>query len=154
MAAFALDTNVFLLFIVGSANSEWIEKHKRLQKYTQPDYWLLLNLIGNSELHITPNVATEADNILSGGLRPPATDILKEKLAEILEDVTEHYEHSATIGKQPEYRWLGLADVAWLECVPSGATLITDDLLLFAEALAREISTVNFNRIRDGVTIG
>lgn len=153
MPAFALDTNVFLLFVVGSAEPAWIKRHKKLKKYTEPDFWLLLSLIGDSELHLSPNVATETDNILSGGLRPPATGVLKETLAEILCAMTEHYEASAQVAESDEYGWLGLADSAWLQCVPKNTTLVTDDLMLFGAALGRGINTINFNHIRDGVTV-
>lgn len=149
----ALDTNILLLLVVGLSDARWIAQHKRLSAYTVEDFVLLVEQLGESEILSIPHSMTETDNILKGGLREPAGSILRETLAAMVQRFDEHYVPTKQIVTTDEYRWLGIGDTAWLETLPDGATLITDDLNLFAAALGRGIDAINFNHLRDGVTV-
>ena len=149
----ALDTNILLLLVVGLSDPRWIAQHKRLSAYTVDDFALLVERIGESDILSTPHAMTETDNILKGGLREPAGTILRETLAAMVQRFDENYVRTRQLVTTDEYWWLGIGDTAWLETLPDDATLITDDLNLFAAALGRGIDAVNFNHLRDGVTV-
>ncbi|MHC5611470.1 MAG: PIN domain-containing protein [Nostoc sp.] len=55
-----IDTNILLLFLVGSVNQERINKFNRTQQFIPEDYKLLLAFIGSfQKLVTTPNILTK-----------------------------------------------------------------------------------------------
>ena len=66
MSDIVLDSNAFILYIVGRINPETISFHKRTSLYTAEDFYYLQELISNYDRIITcPNVLTEVDNLLA-----------------------------------------------------------------------------------------
>lgn len=61
-----LDTNLFVLLVVGSESRDLITKHRRLEHYSPEDYDTLLELLeGSDQLFVTPNTLTETSNLVS-----------------------------------------------------------------------------------------
>ena len=59
-----IDTNILLLFLIGSANQERITKFNRTQQFIPEDYELLLAFIAKfQKLVITPNILTEVNSL-------------------------------------------------------------------------------------------
>ena len=67
-----LDTNVFILYLLGTIAPHKIAQHKRTSIYTIKHYDLLIEQFyatGNETLLlICPNIATEVDNLLNNTL--------------------------------------------------------------------------------------
>ena len=64
-----LDTNVFLLYLIGMIAPHKIKTHKRTSIYDVEDYEFLITTMNNFgsdlELIICPNITTEVDNLLN-----------------------------------------------------------------------------------------
>ncbi|HEY7305310.1 MAG TPA: hypothetical protein VH601_14395 [Bryobacteraceae bacterium] len=68
-----IDTNLLVLFAVGSVNRDRIETFKRTRRYTAEDFDLLLRVLGNWGVrYTTPHVLAEVSNLtdLAGTERP------------------------------------------------------------------------------------
>ena len=60
-----LDTNLLLLFVVGTTNLSYIEKHKRLKSFSVEDFELLLRAISGADaILLYPNTLTETSNLV------------------------------------------------------------------------------------------
>ena len=74
-----LDTMLLVLFVVGTTNRAYIKPHKRLDGYTDQDYDLLVNWVGqHAGVMVTPNTLTEASNFLPHILRSEERRVGKE----------------------------------------------------------------------------
>ena len=77
----ALDTNVFLLFLVGLADRATIARHKRLAAYDAGSYDALCRLLASyDEIVVTPGCLAETTNLLDSdnGSRARCYQILRE----------------------------------------------------------------------------
>jgi hypothetical protein len=74
----ALDANLLVLLVVGLTKLNYIATHKRLKTYTIDDYTLLTELIAASAgMVVTPNVLSEASNLLRQIGEPARSEIVK-----------------------------------------------------------------------------
>lgn len=65
MRSALIDTNLFVLLVVGSVNKKYISTHKRTNNFVAEDYDLLMaNLDGYQELWITSHCLAEVSNLL------------------------------------------------------------------------------------------
>lgn len=63
----ALDTNLLLLWIIGSIAPEQIGRHKRLKTFNEDDFKLLARLLDRKQVVVTPNAMTELSNLARQG---------------------------------------------------------------------------------------
>jgi hypothetical protein len=153
--AVALDSNLLLLFVVGSASVSYIEKHKRLQHvFTEDHFVLLLDLLAEySSLILLPNTLTETSN-LSRQIAEPARSAIARTMRLLIERSTETFVASAKAAGRGEFLKLGLTDAVLLELAgresaASAITLLTTDLELAIAAEIAGYAVVNFNHYRD-----
>ena len=61
-----LDTNVFILLIIGQIKPSNIASHKRTSFYNEEHYKYLIDILRNYDsILINPNIVTEVDNLLN-----------------------------------------------------------------------------------------
>lgn len=108
---YILDTNVMLLFVVGSADERMIETHKRVSnRFIRRNYKQLLSIIEATEnLATTSNILTEVSNLLR------QTDNRKRErlvsvFARIIESIPEIFLKSDTVVNDNYFHRLGLTD--------------------------------------------
>jgi predicted nucleic acid-binding protein len=145
-----VDTNILLLYVVGSLSLDHIARHKRTDTFTVEDYSLLHRLLCQfGRVVVTPNILTEVSNLL--GYTDKKT---KEKLLALLRTLIptfdEHYVQSHEAASIPEFLRLGLADASILACPPQSLTILTDDLHLYLALQRRRVEVINFNHLREG----
>jgi predicted nucleic acid-binding protein len=144
-----LDTNLLVLFIVGSTNKAYIARHKRLKAFTADDFNLLLDLVNQAEkVMLTPNTLTETSNLIRYIEEPAKTEIL-DKFSQLVQTNEEVYLKSRDALKHLSYRPLGLADAVLLNLSEGHNTLATTDLNLYLSAIADKKPAINFNHLRD-----
>lgn len=145
-----IDTNLLVLFVVGTAAKEYIAKHKKLTEFTVEDYDLLVKLIARaSEVLVTPNTLTETSN-LAAYINEPARSKVLDVLRMVSIDSQERYVPSSAAARRSEFIRLGLADAALLEATAAEkVTLLTADFNLYHAALAKGSQALNFNHLRD-----
>ena len=144
-----IDTNLLLLFVVGTASREYIGKHKRLTEFTEEDYDTLLVVISSApSVLVTPNTLTETSN-LAAYIGEPARRHVFQVLRQLIEASEERYIASASAARRPEFIRLGLTDAALVEATSAEASLLTTDLDLYLSAIAKGAPAFNFNHLRD-----
>ena len=144
-----LDSNLLVLFVVGTASRDYIGRHKRLKAFAVADFQLLIQVLsGAPEVLLTPNTLTETSNLVGHIDEPARTEIYKV-LGNVIARMSEHYVPSRVAIARPEFLRLGLTDATLLEPQFQDATLLTTDLHLYLAALQAGRSAFNFNHLRD-----
>ncbi|MFC5342672.1 hypothetical protein ACETK8_05945 [Brevundimonas staleyi] len=144
-----LDANLIVLLVVGNVGRERISKHKRLSAYRAEDWDLLMEVLaGYEQIVLTPNVLTEASNLIRSGDKS-SNDGFSIILQSLTVDAAEEYVASRDVVIDSRFPRLGLADVATLGAIDAETTLLTTDLGLFLAALGQGSQATNFNHLRD-----
>ncbi len=144
-----IDTNLLVLFVVGTASKEYITKHKKLTEFTVKDYDRLVEVIEMaSEVLVTPNTLTETSNLVAY-INEPARSKVLAVLRTVIAASQERYVPSSVAAERKEFVQLGLADAALLEIAAKDVTLLTTDFALYNIALAKGAQAINFNHLRD-----
>ena len=142
----ALDTNVFLLFLVGLADRAAIARHKRLSGYDIGSYDLLCRLLaGYDEIVVTPGCLAETTNLLDSDKSPRTRcyQLLRE-LIKSGEALSEKHDPAVKVVEERPFMWLGFTYVRLAE---EGIPVITSDFDLFQQAVARNESSINFGAL-------
>ncbi len=144
-----IDTNLLILFIVGTTDRNLVKKHKRLKAFSLEDFDLLCRVIeSSSQVFVTPNTLTETSNLLGYIDEPAKTRVFQTFRAMILA-TPEEYVDSRIASAAKEFQRLGLTDSALLEISHDSRSLITTDLDLYLAAVGRGLPAVNFNHLRE-----
>lgn len=147
-ASIVLDTNLLVLFVVGTASRAYIPRHKRLKAYAVADFELLLKILAPApEVLLTPNTLTETSNLV-GNIAEPARTHVYEVLKAVIRQGPEKYISSRLAAERPEFLRLGLTDAALLSPPFQEAALLTADLHLYLAAVACGRPAFNFNHFR------
>ena len=144
-----IDTNAFVLLILGSIDRGLIKTHKTTSIYSEQDYEDLLTVIGDlRRLVVLPNVWTEVDNLLnslSGNYKWPYIDLMKE----LTTQTTERYLSSKSGTDSPYFISIGLTDALLLELGKDCDLLITSDSDLSDRAVANSINVYDLVKRRN-----
>ena len=150
-----LDANLLLLFVVGSTSRDYIQKHKRLQSYTDDDFILLMKMLSTaSSIIVTPNTLTETSN-LAGYIDDPARTKIYEVFRALVEApenqecFQECFIESRVAVARTEFVRLGLTDSVLLHIAAEAGTLLTADVGLYLAALYKGLKAENFNHYRN-----
>ena len=143
-----IDTNLPVLFVVGSVNPGRIENFKRTRKYNQGDYRLLRRVMNRfTPLYTLAHVMAEVSNLtdLSGRELLQARQVLKETLA-VLREPAMASQHAV---RNEAYKSLGLVDAAIATLARENkCAVLTDDFDLY-DALSRgEIPVLKFSHLQ------
>lgn len=150
MKRLLVDTNLLLLYIVGSLNPEKITRHKRTDKFTIEDYKLFLELMRRlgSQIVVTPHILTEVSNLVG-----QTDERTKRNLMLLLGSLVPVFEErtvsSAEAVRVPEFTRLGLTDSTILYLSEQGVAVLTDDLPLYLALMSRGVEAINFNHLRE-----
>lgn len=144
-----VDTNLFVLLVVGAVNIRRIQHFKPTQRYTERDYELLLSEIGRyqNRVYTVAHVMAEVTDLidLPGSERKRAREVLKEFLG----FMTEPALHSRVAAEDLNYERLGLVDAAILTIAREhGCMVLTDDFDLYVTLSRREMPVLNFTHLR------
>jgi hypothetical protein len=143
-----IDTNILLLYFIGSFDPDLISRFKRTVQFTVEDYSTLLILLHPFEkLITTPNILTEVSN-LSGQLGEPARTYYFRFFAEKIAGIEEHYIDSARAAEQDQFNRLGLTDTGILELSSRQYLILTDDFRLSQILQTNNLDVINFNHVR------
>ena len=142
-----IDTNLFLLLVIGHYYIRRIETVKRTARYTKSDYSRLRAFTSQfQQFWTTPNIVTEVDNLsrqLPQNEWPAYSLAIREKIIGMSELVC-HSEEASAIR---EFSRLGLTDCVMLR-LADGKLLLSDDLPLYFSALKAGRDAINFNHLR------
>jgi len=147
-AGVIVDTNLLLLYFVGSYDAAAIPIFKRTRKYTTDDFHLLARFLSLFELVVvTPHILTEVSN-LSHQLPEDILHALADVVTVKVQSLRETFRPSSELCRLPQFRTLGLADTAICDVSRSGYLVLTDDFPLSGNLRALGIDVLNFNHLR------
>lgn len=142
-----LDCNVFILFVIGNLGKSHIRKFKRTAIFQEEDFDLLLKLISQSKIIITPNVVTEASNLLeSYSVKGQKLGLIS--LKNIIERLDEEYKSSKELIKLGSFDKFGLSDSSMENFCENNITVVTVDFPLYGYLVNRSCPVINFNHVR------
>lgn len=143
-----IDTNILLLWVVGTVNKKRITKFKRTQQFVPEDFDLLLRIISNFSKVITiPQILTEV-NSLTNQLGEPERSYALMIIKEAINQFIEIYSPSQEIAKHSEFSRFGLTDCGISLTASNQYLVLTDDLKLAYHLNNQQIDTINFNHLR------
>ena len=144
-----IDTNILLLYLVGSINKERITKFKRTNQFIPEDYSLLLELFKNFQKVVTtPNILTEV-NSLANQLGEPERSQCLNTFASLISLFDEEYLDSTSISNYELFSRFGLTDCGIILLAKDKYLVLTDDLKLHLYLKSLGIDTINFNNLRN-----
>ena len=144
-----LDSNLLLLFVVGTTKRSYITVHKRLRAYSESDFVLLLQIIERaSSVIVTPNTLTETSNLLGYMAEPARSELFKTFRAFIVVS-EELYCESRLVANSAIFIRLGLTDAVLADSCKEQVSLITADFDLYQSTLAGGGAVINFNHLRE-----
>ena len=147
-AGVIVDSNLLLLFIIGSFDEQLISTFKRTKTYTGSDYRILSEFLSAfSEILVTPNILTEVSN-LSNQLPESYKPDYFTQFGEHIGRMQEHFHSSNSLRTHDSFVKFGLADASIHECAEHGRLVLTDDARLADFLGRRGIDVLNFNHIR------
>ncbi len=144
-----IDTNILLLYFVGTLNRLHIAKHKRTRQYLPSDFDLLSNLLRlfQNRIVTTPNILTEVSNLLGD-----YTTLEQKRLWSIftagIKMLEEKYLPSNKLCQTPIFSKFGLTDSAIIDLVKDKYLVLTDDAMLFQYLEKSRIDAINFTHLR------
>ena len=147
-----IDTNLYLLLLVGRTNMEKVGFDKRTQKYVIDDYFLLENTIGRfDKRYTTPNIITETSNLLGDGKRTTVHGV-NRTLADDVKIIQEEHISSFACVSEPAFFKFGITDaVISLIAAQNKILVLTDDLSLYSFLSNIKLPVLNFNHFRQNL---
>lgn len=143
-----IDTNILLLWLVGSTNKDRITKFNRTQSFEGTDYELLVNILKKfQKISTTPNILTEVSNLINQ-LGEPDRSKCFSIFARDIAQLDEIYTDSHTIAAIDKFPKFGLTDCGIVNVAKDNYLVLTDDLKLASYLQNIGIDTLNFNNIR------
>ncbi|MCL2064122.1 MAG: hypothetical protein FWG98_07080 [Candidatus Cloacimonetes bacterium] len=144
-----IDTNIFILYLVGQINKNRIKDYSRDQSYSEEDYFYLLNLLSKYDRLITsPNILTEVDNILnriSGEDKNKYLSIVKKTYQQTIEKFME----TNLVSQNWYFDILGLTDSVIIMMAKKSDLLISGDSKLCDYAKALGINIFDFKEYQN-----
>ena len=149
-SGYYIDANLLVLLVVGITGRHIVGKHRRTVDFTPEDYDLLARMLEtSSEILVTPNILTEASNLLAQHREPQRTQLMAE-LRTLIDRSDETFVPSDQAAGHRHFPRLGLTDAALLSVVSGDWPLLTVDLDLYIAASHTDPrAAVNFNHLRD-----
>ena len=147
-AGLLVDTNLLVLYAVGTVNRNRIATYKRTRQYTKADYDLLVEVLTSFEpLYTVAHVLAEVSNLtdLPGTERQQSRRVLKETIS-LLEETGIS---SARAAEDPLYQHLGLVDAAIGAVARAhNCAVLTDDHDLYVRLVEDNVIAFNFTHVR------
>jgi hypothetical protein len=145
-----VDTNILLLFLVGSVNPNLVGSFKvtASQGFTESDFDLLQRFMGNFQKVVTtPHILTEVSN-QADKLKGDYHRKVFSTLASLIEQLDERTEATKVLVKSDAFVRFGLTDTA-IGCLAAEKFLVlTVDFPLVGYLGKRGADAINFNHLR------
>lgn len=144
-----IDTNILLLYFVGSLDRTLITTFKRTRNsFVVEDYDTIYHLLGAfAQVVTTANILTEVSNLagqLSEHLKPDYFALFARGIALL----AEQHVSSTDVAALPEFARFGLTDAGILHVARDGYLVLTDDFRLSQYLSSVGVDALNFNHIR------
>lgn len=144
-----VDTNLLLLYFVGSFREEQITQFKRTNQFSAADFNLLNQLLGQfTRVLTTPHILTEVSNLaghLSSHLKP---DFFKVFAAGI-DLLDERQLTSNEVNQNQEFIKFGLTDAVIINLAQKSCLVLTAEFPLANYLQSLGVGVINFWNLKD-----
>ena len=148
MPRLVLDTNMLLVFIVGSVDPNLLGITKRVKEYRPADYEIIVTYLGFfNDVILLPTIVSETSNLLDQ-MWGERRKLCMTLLADLTQTSNEIYVRSGLAATQPEYMELGITDASILCVLNEDTYLLTADLALYLAAICRRQNAQRFEDLR------
>ncbi len=138
-----VDTELLLLYFVGTIDLNLIRNFRRTAKFSEEDFFLVSKFIELFEIQITsPHILTEVSNFFGNKTE------LHYFLRDYLKLIEEKYLKSIEISEQAAFIDFGLADIAMAEISKDKYLIFTNDNSLFGYLINTGIDAVNLMQLQ------
>jgi predicted nucleic acid-binding protein len=147
-AGLLVDTNLLVLFAVGTVNRGRIETFKRTRQYTAADYDLLVRVFAKfAPLYTVAHVMAEVSNLTD--LRDSEGRLARRVLKETISLLNEAEMSSRLAAEDELFNDLGLVDAA-IGAVARAhrCGVLTDDFDLYLRLRNGNVNVLNFTHLR------
>ncbi len=150
-----IDTNLLILFLVGSYDVGFIERCRRTSKYIADDYFLVKSIIAKAQkIIVSPHILSEVSNLTFTEFSEPGLTKYIAQVVEYIEAAKEDYRHKNFLKESNLLKVLGFTDVSIIEAAKHKEYLVfTDDLRLHQLLLANHCASLNLNHLRAGAWV-
>lgn len=143
-----IDTNILLLWFVGTVNRSRISQFNRTEKFLPEDYDLLLSILSYfSKIVTTPNILTEVNSLVNQ-IGESERSQCYSVFAQAMTVLDEFYIESANAVELDNFTKYGLTDCGIVILAKDKYLVLTDDFKLANYLQKLGIDTINFNHIR------
>lgn len=145
MSRLLVDTNILLLWVVGTHDRSLVRRHRRTSNFDVADFDVLDHEVTRCErLVTTAPLLTELSNLLGNDFHREAAPTVVRIVTLMVEVVSPKEQ----IVEHPGFYAMGYADVSILLALDHQTRLLTDDARLYAQALYEGRDAQNFNHLR------
>lgn len=145
-----VDTNLLLLWLIGSVDTKRISQFGPTRKYSSPDFEVLLAFLGHFDKRVTtPNVLTEVSNLARKDLHGNVLLGFSETFSRAVGVLDETYIASSAVSSPEAFAKFGLTDCGIAAVAARELLVLTDDFALSQSVVAAGGDAVNFNHLRD-----
>lgn len=143
-----LDTNLFVLWLVGIVNRGRIEQFKRTQNFTVGDFELLLRVLQwfGPPLVSTPHVLSQVSNLTD--LSGPELARVRRLFKSTVDIIDEQYDPAKALVQDAMFERFGLGDVSIAAVCHRNVLVLTADLQLQIALASLGLDALNFNHLR------
>jgi len=143
-----IDSNILLVWTIGSFSLALIRGFKRTAAYTPRDFNLIHSLLGRFKRVVTmPGIIAEVSN-LSGQLAGNIRDRFWKSYGTQICEFEEYFQRGATISTEGLFSKLGYTDTGIVLAARSGHLVLTDDFRLYIELSRAGLPVINFTHLR------
>ena len=141
-----LDTNLLLLFLIGSFERTRIGRFKRTAGFSEKDFDILAALVASFQVIVTtPHVLTEVSN-LANSLPEHLKTLWAEHFALRAATLTEIFEPAVEVMREESFLAFGLTDAA-IHRVSTDTLVLTEDFRLSGYLISQGVAVLNFNEL-------
>jgi rRNA-processing protein FCF1 len=145
-AGVVVDTNLFVLLLVGRYDLSKLERFRATRKYDSKIFHLLERLVSRfSRAFTTAHIVTEVDN-LSRQVDKQEWRGISQTLAGMISSLSEVNFRSEELIAQSVHPIIGITDCSVVELAIRDMLIVTDDLPLTIQLERRRLAVINLSR--------
>lgn len=142
-----VDTNILLLFVVGSLSPDLIKRISRTAHFSIQDFQIISKVIDFFDVRITtPHILTEVGNLIGN------RNDIRNALRSYIEIVEERFSESVKIVSDDAFSKFGLTDTAVLDLSKNSCIVLTNDGPLYGLLVSKGVDVVSLALLRQAVS--
>ncbi|MFA6129956.1 MAG: hypothetical protein WC731_03110 [Candidatus Omnitrophota bacterium] len=144
-----LDTNVFLLYLIGVYDQNFISNCGRLNKFDKADFSILCSFLKHfTKILTTPQILSELSNLSLAEIKQPKLAMYLKDFVKVLKDSREEYIHKDILVANPLVYKFGLTDLSIFESAHKNKCMVlTEDFDLYTYLINNKCIAINFNHL-------